>query len=219
MSAELPAGAADRAYQAIRSDLLHGELRPGMMLGEAALAGRIGVSRTPVRAALARLQDEGWITVYPKRGALVRGLDEARVVELAQARLILEATAVQLAGAPERAALADRLRAGIAAQRDALAASDLRGFIELTVAFHRGFVEAGGNQVLLELNDRLADRQRFLLISLGDTLLARAAATVAEHEHLIELLATPGEFAEALRAHLAQTHGADLPAIWPQPSR
>ncbi len=207
------AGAAERAYQAIRAGILGGEHAPGSMLGEEALAGRIGVSRTPVRAALVRLQDEGWITVYPKRGALVRGVDDRMVTELAQARLVLESSAVQLASAPDRSALAQQLTAGIEAQREALAASDLRGFVELTVAFHRSFVEVAGNRVLLELNDRLADRQRFLLISLGEQLLGRAEATVAEHLRLVATLAEPAAFVGELRAHLVGTHGADLPRL------
>src|SRR5699024_11778557 len=58
--------AAERAYRVIRSQILSGVHAPGTMLGEAALAAEIEVSRTPVRVALARLQDEGWILIYPR---------------------------------------------------------------------------------------------------------------------------------------------------------
>ncbi len=209
--------ASERAYAAIRAGILNGTHQPGTMLGEAGLAAELGVSRTPVRAALVRLQDEGWITVYPKRGALVRGLSEKAVKDLADARLILEGTAVQHATTERRAALATRLERDIDQQKQALADRDLHHFIELTIAFHRSFVEVGENLVTLELNDRLADRQRFLLFSCGETLLARCAEIIAEHEALIGCLRTDDTqgFAETLRSHLSDTYGRDLRHLCP----
>ncbi|MEV8517079.1 GntR family transcriptional regulator [Dactylosporangium sp. NPDC051484] len=206
------ASAAERAYEAIHDGILNGVHPTGTMLGEEALATAIGVSRTPVRTALARLQDEGWIVIYPKRGALVRGLSERAVADLADARLILESTAASRASAEAREGLAERLRHSIAAQREAFDSDDLRGFIELTIAFHRTFVEAAGNDVLLELNDRLADRQRFLLFSFGDRLLARCADIIAEHETLVERLRTgdAAGFADALRDHLVDTYATQI---------
>ncbi|MER7332999.1 MULTISPECIES: GntR family transcriptional regulator [unclassified Micromonospora] len=204
--------ASERAYAAIRAGILNGAHKPDTMLGEASLAAELGVSRTPVRAALARLQDEGWITVYPKRGALVRRMSEKAAEDLVDARLIIEATAVQRATPERRMALAARLEQDIDQQKEALADRDLNGFIELTIAFHRSFVEVGGNLVMLELNDRLADRQRFLLFSYGETLLARCEAIIAEHENLVARLRADDAqgFAEALRAHVGDTYGSDL---------
>ncbi|GAB7106502.1 GntR family transcriptional regulator [Streptomyces phaeofaciens JCM 4814] len=209
--------ASERAYAAIREDILNGTHEPDTMLGEAQLAARLGVSRTPVRAALARLQDEGWITVYPKRGALVRGMSEKAVADLADARLILEGTGAQRATPRRRHAVAERLAEDIDRQKRALADGDLRHFVELTIAFHRSFVEAGENLVMLELHDRLADRQRFLLFSYGDTLLGRSDAIIAEHEDLVARLRSddgPG-FVEVLRSHLGETYGHDLRRLCP----
>lgn len=198
--------AAERAYRRIRDDILEGTHQPGTMLGESSLAAALGMSRTPVRAALGRLQEEGWITVYPKRGALVRGMDERNVAELADARFILETTGVSRASAQRRERLADRLRAMIPDQREALAADDLRRFIDLTIRFHRGFVEAGGSEVLLELYDRLADRHRFILFASGDRVRARGDAIIVEHEALTERLreGAAAEFADVLREHIAE---------------
>ncbi|WIM99742.1 GntR family transcriptional regulator [Actinoplanes oblitus] len=202
------ASAAERAYQTIRDGILNGVHPAGAMLGEESLAAEIGVSRTPVRTALSRLQDEGWIAIYPKRGALVRGLGSQAVADLADARLVLESSGASRATPEAREALADRLRASIAAQRTAFQARDVRRFIELTIAFHRAFVEAAGNDILLELNDRLADRQRFVLFSKGDFILSRSAEILAEHENLVERLRTGDDegFADALRQHLADNY-------------
>ncbi len=209
-----------RAYRAILDGILDGRHMPGMMLAEAALAAEIGVSRTPVRTALARLQDDGWITVYPKRGALVNGLSERAVSDLADARLILESTSVQRADAVSRQILATRLDESIEIQREALSRADLKGFIESTIAFHRSFVESGQNSVLLELNDRLADRQRFLLFSYGDAMLARCEDIIAEHVMLVQQLREGDAvaFAESLRKHLGDTYGTNLRMLCPDPS-
>lgn len=198
--------AAERAYQVIRERILDGTHLPGTMLGENALAADLGVSRTPIRVALARLQDEGWIVIYPKRGALVQGMSERMIAELADARFILETTAVDRASNELRHRLADRLDRSIAAQREALTRGDLRRFIDLTLEFHRGFVEAGGNMVLLELYAQLSDRHRFVLFAAGDRLLTRGAEIIAEHVQLTEYLRTgdADEFAKTLRVHITE---------------
>lgn len=198
--------AAERAYQVIRERILDGTHLPGTMLGENALAADLGVSRTPIRVALARLQDEGWIVIYPKRGALVQGMNERTIAELADARVILETTAVDRASLELRHRLADRLDRSIAEQGEALTRGDLRRFIDLTLEFHRGLVEAGGNSVLLELYAQLSDRHRFVLFAAGDRLLTRGAEIIIEHEKLTEHLRTGAvaEFAKTLRIHIAE---------------
>ncbi|GAA4975946.1 GntR family transcriptional regulator [Actinoplanes utahensis] len=202
------ASAAERSYRTIRDGILNGLHPAGAMLGEESLAAEIGVSRTPVRSALARLQDEGWIVIYPKRGALVQGLSERAIADLQDTRLILESAGASRVSAEIRDDLAERLRVSIVAQRDAFQDRDVRRFIELTIDFHRAFVQAAGNDVLLELNDRLADRQRFLLFCKGDHLLARCDDIIAEHETLVERLRAgdAAGFTDALRDHLADNY-------------
>lgn len=207
--------AAERARTAIRAGILDGTHRPDTMLSENELAAELGMSRTPVRAALTRLQDEGWITIYPKRGALVRSLSDAEIADLADARLILESAGVHRAGTEARRALADRLEPGLEAQRAALEARDLDGFVTLTIAFHRSFVEAGGNRTLAEIGDRLTARQRLLLSAHRDSLFERSDQVIDEHRALVERLRAddPAGFAEALRTHLMDTHGPELGPI------
>lgn len=198
--------AAERAYQLIRAQILDGTHRPGTMLGESALATDLEVSRTPVRVALARLQDEGWIVIYPKRGAIVQGVDGRTVTELADARFVLETTGVDRAPDALRQQLADRLDESISAQRKAFDAGDIAAFIDLTLEFHRGFVESSGNSVLIELYGQLSDRHRFILFTAGDRLLARWEAIIAEHVALTDHLRNGNTeaFAQILRDHIAE---------------
>lgn len=202
--------AAGRAYRHLRDAILEGGFTPGQMLGETGLAEVLGMSRTPVRAALARLQEEKWVTIYPKRGALVNGLSDRDIAEIADARYMLEAAAVQRATTATINSLLPRLEESLDAQETALADGDLPVFIDHTTGFHRMFVEAGGNAVLLEMSDRLADRRRFMLFRQGERLIERRTAMIEEHRALIEALRSGDValFAESLRAHLRDTHDA-----------
>ncbi|WP_153503677.1 GntR family transcriptional regulator [Cumulibacter manganitolerans] len=204
--------ASERAYQQLRGHILDHTYAPGTMLGEAALAVELGMSRTPVRVALARLQDEGWIVVYPKRGALVQGVTDRTAAELADARFVLETTAIDRATPARRRELAGPLADSVEAQRAAFEAGDLRQFIDLTLRFHRSFIEAGSNAVMLELYDRLSDRHRFVLFGSGDRLLKRCADIIAEHQRLVDRLRAGDArgFTETLRAHIAETNATPI---------
>jgi DNA-binding GntR family transcriptional regulator len=129
--------AAERAHAAIRSGIIDGRYEAGTLLSENELAARIGVSRTPVRAALARLREEGWISVFPQRGALVRELTSREVRDLTEARLTLETAGVARADKRQRAELAEQLAELLERQRGALARGRVADFIELTTSFHR----------------------------------------------------------------------------------
>lgn len=205
--------ASETAYKRLRDGIIDGTYVPGEMLGEAHVATEFGMSRTPVRVALARLQDEGWIVVYPKRGALVQGMSETEIADLADARLLLESTSVARASHVRRTELADRLTLLIEEQREELEARDLPRFITLTQSFHRGFVETSDNAVLIELYDRLADRQRFSLYATGPGMMARSEEILAEHRALVEHLRAgeAGAFADLLHDHIEETRPIPAP--------
>ncbi|QZY50889.1 GntR family transcriptional regulator [Leucobacter tenebrionis] len=214
-----PGSAAARAYEHIRDGIIEGRYETGEMLGESGLASELSMSRTPIRSALVRLQDEQWITIYPKRGALVKGLGDRAISDLSDTRYILESAAVQRADSSQIEALAEKLAQQITEQQAALEARDVRGFVDLTTAFHRSFVEVCGNQVLLELSDRLADRQRYMLFKLGPKLLEQCQLILDEHRELVEALqaADPARFAETLRRHINDVHTERVAPLAPVP--
>lgn len=201
--------ATELAYEHVRRGILGGLHASGEMLSESVLAAELGLSRTPVRAALARLRDEGWLRIYPKRGALVGTLSEREVADLAEAKALLETGAIRATGPEELLSLAQRLEGELETQLATLRAGDLADFVELSIAFHREFAAAPGNGVVLELYDRLADRQRFLLFSYGQRLLDRAGEIVSEHRAMLEALGhgDADRFGDLLRAHLADAYG------------
>ncbi|WP_241241467.1 GntR family transcriptional regulator [Brevibacterium linens] len=135
--------------------------------------------------------------------------DERTVAELADARYVLETTAVERASEPMRQRLAARLEEFIVEQRSAFAEADVARFIDLTLEFHRGFVEAGDNQVMLEMYALLSDRHRFSLFMISRRLLDRCDEIITEHEALVTHLRSgdSAAFAATLRGHIEENAG------------
>jgi DNA-binding GntR family transcriptional regulator len=211
MSDQPPARAADRAYEQVRADILGGRHAPGTMLSENDLATALSMSRTPVRAALARLKDEGLVSIFPQRGALVRELSEREVREAADVRHALESAGIQRSDASLREKLAEALADNVAAQEAALAADDFATFTTLAMVFHRAFVEMSGNEVMLEVYDRLADRQRLSIARSSQRITDEPAQILAEHRLLLED-ARRGDwtsFATHLNDHQSRAHGVE----------
>ncbi|CAJ1506486.1 GntR family transcriptional regulator [[Mycobacterium] holstebronense] len=200
---------AQRAHALIRAGILSGEFPAGAMLSEATLAASMSMSRTPVRAALGRLQDEGLVRIYPKRGALVRELTVDEIRESDQVRHAFECAGVQLGDPEARQLLSARLQENLDGQEQALHRRDYPGFAVLARQFHRAFVELAGNATMLAFYDRLQDRQH-LSIARNSTVRGQPDLVLAEHRSLLKD-AEAGDwmaFATRLREH--QSHGNDF---------
>lgn len=206
---------ADRAVDFIREAIIDGTYPAEVMLSEADLAAQLEVSRTPVRTALARLQDEGWVRIYPKRGAMVLGLSTDEITDLAHARFVLESSGITLASTQTRVRLAEELEPMLDDQRDAFNTGDVARFIELTIAFHQAFLDAGDNRYLIDLGGHLADRQRWMLFADQDGLLERSDHILGEHQQLVERLRDddPIGFSEVLRRHVTEDVGSNTGAL------
>jgi DNA-binding GntR family transcriptional regulator len=150
--------ASDRAYAFAKERILDGRYAGGDLISEGDIATGVGLSRTPVREAFLRLESEGLLRLYPKRGALVVPVSVAEVESVMETRLLVERFAIEKVirrGVELGADLEDAI-----AQQDALAAQGLeREFVEADREFHRLVVAAAGNDILLALHDSLRDRQ------------------------------------------------------------
>jgi DNA-binding GntR family transcriptional regulator len=127
---------ADRAYAAVRDMIVSLELRPGAVIDERSLMGRLGIGRTPLREAVRRLAHERLVEVFPRRGTFVTSVDIRDLASLAEVRLVLEPSAAALAA--ERAT--DDDRAGVQALLDELPHSaelDTHALIALDERIHR----------------------------------------------------------------------------------
>lgn len=169
----------------LREDILGGELAAGTVLSEAALADSFGVSRGPVREALARLASEGLITTTPRRGAIVAELSADEFIEAYQVREALETFAIQLAVPRLGQAELDRLRALHEAMVEHAERGEVNGFFDANAAFHDLLVAASANRKLHEMYRMLMDQMgRYLARSLE--LRGSLDKSIAEHSAILE---------------------------------
>jgi DNA-binding GntR family transcriptional regulator len=135
---------AERVYAELRSAILRGEYAPGERLRTAAIAERLGTSRTPVREALVLLEGDGLVELEPRRGALVRTFDPEDLIDLYEVRALLEARAAQRAATritPQQVGdLEDVCRRAERAGTD-----DLDTLLALNEEFHRIVIAAAGS--------------------------------------------------------------------------
>lgn len=207
--------AAEIAYADLKARILDGELAGGEMVSEGSIADALGMSRTPVREAFLRLQAEGWMRLYPKRGALVIEVRPHELEDVVEARVLIETDAVRrLVRDSDRAAtIIERLTAVIERQRAAYVAGDLAALADTDAAFHATIVEAGGNALLADFFTSLSDRQRRMAARSLWRRDDRTEQVLVDHELLIRLI-DDGEadaFEMALARHIRNTHRDLLP--------
>lgn len=191
---------SDLAYERIRADVISCALPPADEVTEAALALRYGLGKAPVRAALARLCQEGLFQAQARRGYRVAPVTLQDVKDIFALRLIVEpAAARQAAGRVDAARLAQLDAICRAGYTPGDAASEA-AFLAANRAFHVTISEAAGNRRLAELIASLLD-QAERLFHLGLRMRNRTEEMQHEHRALVEALAAgDGARAEAVAA-------------------
>ncbi len=178
---------ADNAYTQIRQAILSLKFRPGEKLSEARLANELGVGRSPVRSALARLAGEGWIRILPQSGTFVSELSPKDVSEVAELRLLLEPHAARL-GAQR---MDEKELRDLRAQFDGFRARGLAGrfeeFHELDDRLHYAIHQAAGNQRIADILRHLHDQIHWMRVSTA-TLPGRVEESFREMEQVLTAL-------------------------------
>lgn len=198
------ATAWEQAYLTLRRRLADGTYPAGAHLREEDLAAQIGVSRTPVREALRRLDAEGWLRVVPNQGAFAAEWSRADIEEIFDLRALLEAHAAERAAAMPAAAAINTLHAACDAGEAALPANDLAAIeriSEANVRFH---------QTLWEMSS-LA-RTRAVLASLAVPPMILRNFRHFDDANLRRSLAQHREMADAIAARNATWAGAVMRA-------
>jgi DNA-binding GntR family transcriptional regulator len=184
--------AADRVYAYAKTAVLSRRYAPHDLITEGELADAVGVSRTPVREALLRLQAEGLVRLLPKRGAMVMPVTAAEVADLLETRRLLESFAVRRAvAAAARPEFVAALEQQLEAMQRATTARDAHAYVEADREFHAQLVAATGNEIINGVYRSLRDRQlRMGVVNLlGPTSSAdvgRMRAMTADHRRILE---------------------------------
>lgn len=185
----------EAAVERLRQAILKGEVAPGEWLRQDELAERFGISPTPIREGLRRLEAEGLVEHIPHRGVKVVAYDFTTARDYYDLRAMLEPYAVQLAASRVNSEDLQELRRLIVEAHEYLAKNAMVELTEANWKFHQKIVSLCGSRLV---QDVLARVWRSFQL---DTLLLmpeRAAASVHEHQVLIDAL-TQGEVEEAAR--------------------
>jgi DNA-binding GntR family transcriptional regulator len=179
--------ATTRVYQHLKQGILEQVYGSGVLITEAELAEAVGVSRTPVREALLRLETEGLLTLYPKRGALILPVSAQEIEDVIDARRLVESHAAERVW-PIREALADRLEPLCDAMLRARDARDVVAFMTADRDFHATVVSAAGNRILEDLYGRLRDRQMRMGVTAMRLAPHRLDESLGQHTDLVAIL-------------------------------
>lgn len=174
----------EKILESIRDAIISGSISSGSRVSEPELAERFGISRTPIREALRQLESEGYLTVIPRKGAVVSAFTQKDVEEFYAIKSILEGYAAKLACSRLSDKEIERLQT-INKRLDELAGQgDIKQFFRIHSDFHDLFIKAADNDKLREMINLLVTRfQRLRLMSLSQP--GRMAVSVTEHEKII----------------------------------
>ena len=148
----------DVVFYTLRRAILRGELKPGERLLEIRLANKLGVSRTPVREAIRKLELEGLVRMIPRRGAEVAEITEKRVRDALEVRRVLEELAVQLACMRISEEEIEELKRAATRFQRVLGKADIVDVAAADEAFHDVIFRATDNERLIQLINNLREQ-------------------------------------------------------------
>jgi DNA-binding GntR family transcriptional regulator len=212
----VPAQLERRVYERLRDAIVSGALEPGAQLVEARIADELGVSKTPVREALIRLQRDGLVSIEPYRGARVINPSPDDIREILELRSLLEGQIARDLATRRPEHVIAALEASIEASKRALRSRNRRQFVDSLTAFSDLQADACGNSRMAKL---LVDLRSVLLL-IGTTSLraaGRAERSVAEHEAILEAIKAgePEVAARATAAHIRSIERDSLAELRP----
>ena len=177
----------DVVFNTLRQAILRGELSPGERLLEIHLANKLGVSRTPIREAIRKLELEGLVIMIPRKGAVVAEITEKSLRDVLEVRRALEALAVRLACEKIQPEEIEELKIAANEFEKALKTEDVTVYAEADVRFHDIIYRTTDNQRLIQLLYNLREqmyRYRVEYLKREDS----HPVLLAEHQYIIEMI-------------------------------
>lgn len=179
----------DVIFNTIREAIIAGELKPGERLMEVQLAEKMGVSRTPVREAIRKLELEGMVEMIPRKGAHVAEVSVKDIMDVLEVRASLDGLATSLAATritPEEIKELKHVYTQFVANVEK---DNVSGTIKKDVEFHDVIYRASRNEKLMQISNNLKEQvQRFRVIYLKG--FGSTRDVIREHEQIIEAITT-----------------------------
>ena len=190
-------------FESLREAIIEGRLKPGERLMEMQLADEMGVSRTPVREAIRKLELEGFVVMIPRKGAYVSGISVKDIVEVFEVRAALEAMAAGLAAERITDIELEELERALVQITEVSDKDDFEAIVETDTNFHDLIYRACRNERLVQIITHLKEQiQRFRTTSLAQP--GRLRDAQSEHRSIVEAISERNvEMAQSLaREHI-----------------
>ena len=193
----------DVVFNTLRQAILRGELKPGERLMEIQLANKLGVSRTPIREAIRKLELEGLVLMIPRKGAEVAEITEKNMRDVLEVRKALEELAVQLACEKITDEEIEEMKKAAEEFRMILKNKDITEIAEADVRFHDIIYMATDNQKLILLLNNLREQMyRYRLEYIKDA--DKRQILLVEHDYILKAIRSRhvAEAKKAIREHI-----------------
>lgn len=190
----------------LRRDIVEGRIAPGTVLSAAEVASQLEVSRSPAREAILQLQNEGLLTIVPRRGAVVLEGDVSDIEQIFQFREPLEGMAAALAAARIQTDELERLRDAFEAHADAIRRHDLDSHLRLDEEFHTLFIDASGNERIVDSLRTVRGQLRVITRRNSSEPGAMDDVIIGAHQAILDAIAA-GDAREAERVARAHVRG------------
>jgi DNA-binding GntR family transcriptional regulator len=171
-----------RAYAQLKQLIQDATFRPGDFLSERQLASRLGMSKTPVKAALERLEAEGFIAVAPQQGIVVREVSLQEIADQFEIRAALESFVLRAVAGKLAADEVQRVRHNLELQCRAVAEHDVPRSVELDTEFHMLFCDFLGNREIIRVMTQLREKIHRAISRVFRQNAERLASSYDEHE-------------------------------------
>ncbi len=201
----------EQVFRQLREAILSGQLREGERIIETEIAGKMGISRSPLREALRKLELEGLVTVTPRKGAIVNAFSAEDIEEIYLLRSVLEGLAAALAAGRITGGALQGLEESVERMAVLTREDNLPGLVDENTNFHNIIIKASGKKRLAQMIGTLQDYvHRFRTASLSRP--GRAANALEEHREILAALREgEGKKAEKLvHDHIAASRAVIL---------
>ena len=194
-----------QTYKIVKNMILRREIGPGEKIVEAELAQKIGISRTPLREALCQLEQEGIVTILPRRGAFVRKQQKSKALEILEIRETLEGLVVRLATRHIQADAIEKIKK-VLDRIDQLPDDDrfLHEYHESEIEFHAMLLAASRSKILEMIMGTVLTHLQLIRVNTV-SVPGRARKSVREHYQILEEIAAghEGRAEDLMRQHIA----------------
>ena len=183
MGLKIPENLTQQAFRYIRDEIIRGKINGRQHLTENYFAERFGISKSPIREALNRLESEGLITIVPRRGAFVVELSEHDIEEIFELREALETLVVRDAVLNDK--ILARMRAALVSAKRHMEENNKSKYIQADASFHTNLAEASSNSRLRKILENMRNQ---MLIVRARTFELSSQTSVEQHSKILEAL-------------------------------